>query len=405
MKQKLTKIIVDALKQGERDFLVWDTDLKGFGLKVTPAGSKIYIAQYRTGGRSSPTRRFTVGKHGTLSTEQARKKAQNILGQVAIGVDPQTQKMDERTSIKMVELCDIYLKDGCATKKPSTIATDKGRIERHIKPLLGNRIVKDLTPNDIRRFMEQVAKGKTAVDVKTGANGRARVTGGKGTAARTVGLLGGILSFAVSENIRTDNPARGVKRYPDIKKERFLTSKEFTRLGDVLSEAEEAGTNVYSIAAIRFLLLSGCRKGEALSLRWSEVDFDFSCLRLEDSKTGQKTIPLGVAALNVVEAVPRLEGNKYVFAGQLEGEHLVGLPKIWNRLKVEAGLDDVRLHDLRHSFATTGASTGLSLPIVGKLLGHSDPKTTARYAHIADTPAKLAADQISAAIEAKLSGA
>jgi integrase len=294
----------------------------------------------------------------------------------------------------------LYLAEGCATKKASTIATDKGRIARHIKPLLGKRKVKDLTPNDVHRFLQQVAQGKTAVDEKTGKRGRARVTGGKGAATRTVGLLGGILSFAVSEGIRPDNPARGVKRYPDTRKERFLSPEELARLGEALSTSAE---NPYAVAAIRFLLLTGCRKGEVLSLTWPEVDFAFCCLRLSDSKTGQKVVPLGRAALDVLDSLPRLEGNDHVFPGEKEGRPLVGLPKIWNRIKTRAGLDGVRLHDLRHSFASVGAGYGLSLHVVGKLLGHSDPKTTARYAHIADDPARTAANHISAAIEAGLS--
>ena len=401
MKQKITKKVVDGTMPDGRVRFLWDTELRGFGVKITPTGSKVYVIQYRTGGRGSPTRRYTVGKHGTISTEKARKTAQALLGEVANGRDPQQCKMAERASLTVAALCDLYLAEGCATKKASTIATDKGRIARHIKPLLGRRKVKDLTPNDVRRFMQQVAQGKTAVDEKTGKRGRARVTGGKGAATRTVGLLGGILSFAVSEGIRPDNPARGVKRYPDTRKERFLSPEELARLGEALSTSAE---NPYAVAAIRFLLLTGCRKGEVLSLTWPEVDSAFGCLRLSDSKTGQKVVPLGRAALDVLDTLPRLEGNDHVFPGEKEGRPLVGLPKIWNRIKTRAGLDGVRLHDLRHSFASVGAGYGLSLPVVGKLLGHSDPKTTARYAHIADDPARTAANHISAAIEAGLSG-
>lgn len=403
MKLKLTKTVVDGLQPRQKDFFVWDNTITGFGLKVTKSGSRVYVVQYRTGGRESITRRYTIGKHGSPWTVNlARQEARRILGTVAQGEDPQTLKQAERKSITLSVLCDKYLAEGCTTKKASTITTDKGRIERHIKPLLGKRKVKDLTPNDIRRFMEHVAKGKTAIDEKTGNRGRARVTGGRGTATRTVGLLGGILSFAVAEGIRSDNPTRGVKRYADVKKERFLSSEELSRLGDVLTKSETT-ENFFAVAAIRFLLLSGCRKGEPLSLKWAEIDFEFGCLQLADSKTGQKIVPLGIAALKILSGIPRMINNDYVFPGQNKGKPLVGLPKIWNRIKARANLNDVRLHDLRHSFATTGASTGLSLPVIGKLLGHSDPKTTARYAHIADSPAKIAANQISATIEAQLS--
>ena len=219
MKSKITKNLVDRVEPDGKDQFIWDTEIKGFGLKVTPAGSKIYIAQYRVGGRGSPTRRFTLGKHGVLTPDQARKEAKSVLGDVSKGNDPQTSKQTDRHAITLSNLCDDYLMDGCLTKKHSTIITDKGRIIRHIKPLLGNKKVKDINVNDIKKFMRDVAQGKTAREVKTGKHGLARVTGGEGTATRTVGLLGGILSYAVSAGIRLDNPVRGIKRYKDKKNE------------------------------------------------------------------------------------------------------------------------------------------------------------------------------------------
>jgi integrase len=310
----------------------------------------------------------------------------------------------EKQAKTVSNLCDQYLAEGVATKKSSTIATDKGRIERHIKPLLGQKRVKDVTSNDVRRFMKAIADGKTAVDEKTGFRGRARVVGGKGTATRTVGLLGGIFSFAVAEGIRPDNPARGVQRFPDQKGKRYLSSDELKRLGEALSQAEAAGENPQAIIGLRLLILTGCRKSEILSLRWSEVDIEASCLRLNDSKTGEKAVPIGAAALEVLANTDRLEGNPYVIFGSKKGHHFVGLPKFWNRIRDKAGLGDVRLHDLRHSFASVGAGAGMGLQIVGALLGHRDPKTTARYAHIADSPAKVAADRISESIASAMNG-
>ena len=415
MQVKLTKRTVDLAKPGTQDKFHWDVDMPGFGLKVTPKGRKVYVVQYRNGGRGTPTRRFTIGRHGAPWTvDEARKEARKIVGNVADGGDPQSAKSEERAALTVSQLCDKYLSEGCGTKKASTLATDRGRIERHIKPLLGRKRVKDITPNDVRRFLIDVAKGKTAADERTKKRGRARVTGGKGTATRTVGLLGGILAFAVAEGIRTDNPVRGVKRFPDRKSERFLSPEELARLGEAMTAAENEGENRVAIAAARALILSGCRKSEILSLKWEEIDFQRGYLNLPDSKTGQKIVPLGAPALELLASQPRLKGCPYVFPGKTakaaENDtvsgvaigHLVGLPRVWKRLQSRAGLQDVRLHDLRHSFASVGVSAGMGLPVVGKLLGHRDPKTTARYAHIADDPARSAADRIAHTIDSAM---
>ncbi len=406
MKGKITKSAVDALKPGSRDLFLWDTETKGFGLKVTPKGSKIYVFQYRWLGRKTPLK-VTLGKHGDPWTPtQARKQAEILRGQVKSGINPRTEAKEaikaELQSMTVKELCETYLLEGCTTKKASTIATDKGRIHRHIIPLLGKLKVKDLTSQDIRKFMNDVASGKTSVDVKTVSRGRARVTGGKGTASRTVGLLGGILSFAVQEGIITGNPVRGVKRFRDKKNERYLSAEELSQLGKAIRDAEEEGENKIGIAALRLLILTGCRKSEILSLKWSEVNFELGCLQLSESKTNEKIVPLGAPALELLDALPEIVGSPFVFPSKSGKGHLIGLPRIWERIRSRAGLDDVRLHDLRHSFASVGAGAGLGLPIVGRLLGHRDPKTTARYAHIADYPAKVAVDQISANISKAL---
>ncbi|MCP5382045.1 MAG: tyrosine-type recombinase/integrase [Kordiimonadaceae bacterium] len=404
MGSKITKNGIDKLKPEEKDKFIWDGELKGFGLKVTPAGNKVFIVQYRPGGRGNPTKRYTIGKYGPLSAEEARKEAKSILGKVAKGTDPQAIKQLEKKANTIAELCDDYLTYGCTTKKVSTIATDKGRIERHIKPLLGRKKVKDLNSADVRKFLRDVARGKTAKNVKTGKHGLARVSGGEGTATRTVGLLGGIMSFAIEEGIRKDNPVKGVKRYPDKKCERFLSPEEMVRLGDALAMAEKEGEYPLALDAIRLLLLTGCRKMEILALTWEEVDFDFGCLRLKDSKTGQKIVPLGKPALQLLDQIVPIDGNPHVFPSYTNDGFFVGLPRVWLRIRKIAGLNDVRLHDLRHSFASVGAGAGLGLPVVGKLLGHADPKTTARYAHIADDPARAAADRISGAIAGSLNG-
>ncbi len=402
MSVKITKRTVDAAKPKQRDSFLWDREIKGFGLKVTPKGKKVYVLQYRFQG---VLRRFTIGPHGSPWTpDGARDEALRLLGLAKDGKDPATAKKSDRDAITVSALCDMYLIEGVNGKKASTLATDKGRIARHIKPLLGRKRVKDLTVNDIKKFMRDVATGKTAADVKTGKHGRARVTGGEGTANRTAGLLGGILSFAIDGGIRSDNPVHGVKRYAEKRSERFLSPLELARLGDALASAERDGENKTAIHAIRLLILTGCRKSEILTLQWSHVNFETGYLELPDSKTGQKRVPLGAPALESLASLPRIAGNPYVLPGEKEGKHLVGLPRAWQRIRKRAALEDVRLHDLRHSFASVGAGAGMGLAVVGKLLGHRNPSTTARYAHIADDPAKAAADRISSTVSALLYG-
>jgi site-specific recombinase XerD len=261
---KLTKQFVDKLKPNGRDYFVWDEELPGFGLRVFESRKKSYLVQYRVGKR---TRRITIGLHGPITPDQARKSALNLLSRIKHGEDPAEEKIQSRQALTVKELCQLYLKEGCVTKKPSTLVSDKGRIERHIIPLLGHHRVKDLTRSDIERFMQDVANGKTSADIKTGFRGRAIVTGGKGTATRTVGLLGGILTFAVSQRVRFDNPAKGVKRFSDQKCTRFLGAEELSKLGQVLTDVAKEGSEAPAVIAIvKLLLLTGCRKSEILTL-------------------------------------------------------------------------------------------------------------------------------------------
>ncbi len=399
MKAKITKRAVDAASPGKRDTFLWDTEVMGLGLKVTPAGNRIYILQYRIGGR---LRRYTIGKHGSPWTpEEARDEAIRLRGLIAVGTDPAEEKGKARGELNVAALCDLYLSEGCTTKKPSTVATDTSRIERHIKPLLGRRSVKSITRADVERFMQDVAAGKTATNVKTGFRGRAIVTGGKGAARECVVLLGSIFTFAVNRGLRDDNPAWRIKKYQARTMERFLSAAELAQLGDALSTAHHEGENQFAVAAIRLLVLTGARKPEILTLKWEHVDMERGCLRLPDSKTGAKVIPLGAAALEALSEIPRIEGNPYVLPG-LEGRHFVGLQKTWERLRERAGLEDVRLHDLRHSFASVAVAGGDSLYLVGKVLGHQQARTTERYAHLADDPLKAVADKTAGRIAAAM---
>jgi len=398
---KITKRTVDALQPSGVDTFLWDVELKGFGLKVTPKGRKVYLVQYRLPG--TPTRRFTIGAHGSPWTpDAARSRALEILGDVARGRDPADAKRDARADMSIGELCDLYLAEGVRTKKASTIEMDQSRINSHVRPLLGAKRLKGLSKSDIDRFLSDVAAGKTARTERAKPRGRAVVRGGPGVANRTLGMLGAILQFAVERGLRKDNPARNVRKFKEGRRSRFLSNDEIARLGEALREAESRGANAYGIAAIRLLLLTGCRKNEILGLRWDEVDFSSGFLRLSDSKTGAKPVYLSAPAKVVLASLPRQASNPHVVCGDVTGMHLVGLQKIWDAVRAEAGLNDVRLHDLRHSFASVGARSGESLLVIGRVLGHATTSATGRYAHLSDNPIRQAAETISAEIDRRL---
>jgi integrase len=248
-----------------------------------------------------------------------------------------------------------------------------------------------------------VANGKTKADVKTKARGRAIVEGGKGTAIRTVGLLGGIFSFAVQRKLVLVNPVQGVKRYADKKGERFLSGNELFKLGATLRKFEADGANGPAIAIIRLLTFTGARKSEITNLKWSEVDIQRSCLRLTDSKTGAKVIPHGPPALAILSRLKRTGHSEFVFPAGVPGRAFQGTERVWRSARIAAGLPEVRLHHLRHSFASVALIAGDSFPLIGKLLGHKDVKTTARYAHLADDPLRAAADRTSSRIASAFS--
>ncbi len=289
----ITKTVVDRLQPGQ---IAWDAEVKGFGVRCQRR-YKIFILKYRIFGRP---RWISIGKHGSPWTvELARKEAKRLQGKVAAGIDPAEARDQAKNDLTISELCDLYLKEGCTTKKPSTLATDRSRIERHIKPSLGRRRVRQIRRGDVERLLRDIADGKTATDEKTGFRGRAIVTGGKGTATKAVALLGAIFSFAVVRGLCPVNPAQGVKTFKTRNAERFLSAEELSRLGEALSGAEREGANPFAIAAIRLLALTGARKSEILTLHWEpnsagpgHVDFEHSCLHLTDSKTGSKECPL-----------------------------------------------------------------------------------------------------------------
>jgi integrase len=422
MRGKITKRKVDELKPGDRDVFLWDTELPGFGCKVTPKDGRIYVLQYGQAGRD---RRITIGRHGIdLTAEQARVEALRLRGLIASGETPTGKTTQRAEVITVAELGERYLDEyAIPHKKPSGIAQDRRNLQNHVVPLMGKLRISAVERADVARVMREVAAGKTAKDEKTKPQGRRIVRGGEIVANRVQALLSKMFALAEDWKLRPEgsNPCRGVKRYAEHKVERFLSADELARLGAALASEEAGavpmppsegrlgcrrptGTRAASIAALRLLLLTGCRVGEVLSLRWENVNLERRLLLLSDSKTGAKPVFLSTAAATFIGTLPRMAGTEYVFPGDRPGKPIVSLRKSWERICKIAKIDALRLHDLRHSYASVGAADGLSLPVIGALLGHSQPATTARYAHLAASPLHEAADAIGARIMAALDG-
>jgi integrase len=399
---KITKRVVEGMQPQSRNAIFWDGEIKGFGVVCTPRGVKSYFFQYSVGsGRGAPKRRYSIGRHGSPWTpETARSEAKRLAGAVEAGADPQAEREAGRTAETVSELCDTYLAEGVSHKKPSTLQADRGRIVHHIKPLIGHKRVKEVTRADVERLLVDVMAGKTVPPERKGKErGRGSlVRGGAGVAAQCVTLLGTLLAFAVNRGMRTDNPAHGVKKPPVRKMERFLSAQEIARLAAALTAEAETSNFPYPTAMIRLLMLTGCRRGEIANLRWDQVSVDHGCLFLPDSKTGRKTVYLNAPALAVLEGLTKLDGNPYVIAGECEGRPYAGIDTVWYRVRKAAELSEVRLHDLRHSFASIGAAGGLGLPMIGALLGHKTTTTTQRYAHLSADPLRAANEAIGAKI-------
>lgn len=403
---KITKKLVDATTPGERDQFVWDTEVKGFGLKVTRGGRKVYLIQYRLPGQTGTPTRFTIGLHGRLTPDGARGEAKRLLGQVEMGDNPAAARRLAKADITVSQLCDVYLETGVTTKKASTLIRDKSRINAHIKPILGTVKVRALKKADVERLQLHVAKGTAVSGVKAG-NKRGRKLGGEGAARKCVTLFGAIMSFAIENGYRSDNPTIGVKKFKQRKLERFLSATELATLGQELARSEAEGLNPFAIAALRLLILTGARKGEILGLQWAWVKWNHAHLALPDSKEGEKIIRVGPPALAELRVIrDRLwdGSSKYVIQGRRKGAHLVGLQKIWGQIRERAGLKDVRIHDLRHSFASVGATGGDSLLVIGAVLGHKSEATTKRYAHLGNDPVRQATDRISTHIATAMGG-
>ncbi|MCU4161632.1 tyrosine-type recombinase/integrase [Acidiphilium sp. AL] len=377
---KITKRSVDAATPGAQEYFIWDDELRGFGLRVYPSGRKMYLAQFRAGGR---VRRVNVGLHGAITAEDARTEAMKHLSIVRLGGDPAAERDRRKASPSMKEFGKRFLEEHVAIHcKPTTQAEYKRSVELFINPKIGSHRIIDVTRADIVELHQSM---KTTPY----------------QANRTLGVLSIMFTVAHTWGVRTDgvNPCWKVKRYKEEKRERYLTAEELARLGKVLREsnAEREAVN-----CIQLLLLTGCRLSEIQKLKWAYVDLNAGVLRLPDSKSGAKLVSIGQAAADAFKAVPQIEGNPYVITGQVEGQHLTDMQRPWRRLRKRAGLDDVRIHDLRHSFASDALQLGEDLTMIGRLLGHTQVQTTARYAHLKTGPVRAAADKVANAIATAL---
>jgi integrase len=406
---RITKRAVDALQcpaGRDRDFL-WDDALAGFGIAAFPSGKKVYVVQFRKDGRS---RRVAIGEHGRLTPDEARSQAKTILGAVETGADPIAERRAAREVRTFKAVADDFLALHVAAKRKGRTGAEYQRIlQAHIAPAIGSKRIVDVRRADLARL-----HGKLA-DRPYEAN-------------RTLAVVSAVWNWAAwrDEVEASVNPCLGIERYPEQRRERFLTSDELGRLGSALAEGEslglpyevdEASPNAkhapkgdkrrvkldpFAVAAIRLLILTGARLREILGAKWSQVDLERGVIFLADSKTGKKPIYLSAAAQAVLAALPRIEGNPHIVAGAKDGAPRADLKKPWAAVTKVAGLEGVRLHDLRHSFASIGAGASMGLPVIGKLLGHSQAATTHRYAHLDADPLRRAVDTIGATITAAM---
>jgi integrase len=403
----ISKRSVDALtcpNGKDYDFL-WDDSLSGFGVKVYRSGKKTYVVQFRQHGR---TRRDNIGEHGRITPEEGRSIAKVKLGQAEQGIDPIEERRKARAIKTLREAAAAFLEDKAGKLRPGTVAQYKICFD-HILPSLGSRRLTDIKTPDIALIHRKMAATPRAANHMRDAGSS---------------LWGWLVKH--KEAVADANPFKDVEKFPEEGRERYLTTDELSRLGSTLTEAETIGLpwhverkdirrpikgdiqrtklDSFAVASIRLLLLTGARLREILHLEWSMVDFEKGMLHLPTSKTGRKSIIVGAGALAVLASLPRVDGSPFVIPGRDPKKPRADLKKPWKSICHAAAIEGLRLHDLRHSFASVGAGGGLSLPVIGALLGHASPDMTARYAHLANDPARRAADTINATIMAAMNG-
>jgi integrase len=407
---KITKRTINAIRpDADRETFIWDEGdgaLKGFGIRVQPSGIASYLLQYRT--QEGRTRRLTLGRVGVLTPYQARTLAGDKLHAIAHGADPSAERRAARKAMTVAELCDWYLADAPEGKilgrknrpiKASTLALDRSRIERHVKPLIGRRTIASLTPADITKMQNDIADGKTAKPrPKKGRTGKTR--GGRGVAARTVRMLSAIFEHARRHKGIAHNPTQGVRRFADNKGKRFLTFEQIISFGKAVQEAEAAGKSRTGIAAVRALLLTGCRRDEILALPREWFDARCKCIRFGDTKTDAQTRALGASAVQHLTSQPEQDGIAWMFPADRGSGRFVGIAGVLRDLSARAKLPTVTPHVLRHTFASMAGELGFSELTIDGLLGHG----ARGYVHMPDSALVTAADRVSAHIAAALDG-
>jgi len=381
---RITKRFVDRIKADGSDRFYWDHGLRGFGLRVRASGRMYYVAQFRANGR---LRRVTLGPHGVITADIARQRATELMSQARSGSDPASVDDSANEDASMKELGQRFLSEHVQVHcKPSTSREYSRLVKSFVIPNLGKRRVSEIRRSDIAALHHKMR------DTRYQAN-------------RTLAVLSKMFNLAEVWGMRPDgsNPCLHVKRYKEEQRERFLSTAEFQRLGRVLDEILQDGSETRSaVTAIRLLMLTGCRCSEIQTLRWDHVDLEAGELHLPDTKTGRRAVPLAPSAVRLLASLPRDKENPWVIPGRRRGMHLNDLRHPWQRIRARAGLPGVRIHDLRHSFASRALALGEGLPMIGKLLGHTQVQTTARYAHLARDTMKVSAARIGDSIDRDL---
>lgn len=401
---RLTKRIVDAAPAEAKVYIIWDADLPGFGLRIQPSGAKTFIASYRIGtGRGAKQRRVNIATTKAMSCEMARREAQTYIASARLGVDKREEIETHENDTGDVTVADAIgiWREEAATRnrrtgkprKAKNVQSDIARLEAHVVKLIGKRKIASLTKRDVEKLRDDITEGKSACVVKTKKHGVRRVTGGAGTATRTMRTFKSVLAYMKDKHLVEENVALGVKLQPDGQSERYLTLEEASAIGNRIDAWEQAGRRLTGLRIVKLLILTGARTAEIEELKWSEIDFDRSFFRFDETKSGRSNRPISPEALRILRGLPKRH-PELVFPNKFGTGPYSGTQGVWRDLRNEAGLGDVRKHDLRHSFASFGLSSGLSLPIIGALLGHLRPETTQRYAHLSDARALEAAKSV-----------
>ena len=383
----ISRRTVEGLPIEEREAVFWDKELSGFGVRVYPSGAKVYVVQTRAGGKS---RRVTIGRHGLVSAEQARRKAAGVIASIKAGQDTGRNGSLPATATgpTLTEVAERYMREHVAVRcKPATASGYRYVLDKVLLPALGSVPLGAISRDQVATLHYRLHKTPAMAN-------------------RVVEMLSRLFYMAEAWGVAPEggNPCRFVKKYPRSGvASGFCRSGSFAGLGKVLSEIEAEGkVSASGVAALRLLMLTGCRRNEVLTLRWEDVDLDAGELRLRDAKTGDRSVALSPAARKVLATLPRLPDNPWVIAGPRPGRRLSGLNGRWLVVRARAGLEDVRIHDLRHSFASRALALGESLTMIGKLLGHRKVQTTARYAHLARESVKMSAARVSESIAADM---